>query len=120
MLHITRGAIPGPPPPRKHLMHTTQRALLEGSSDAVVEPNAPTHTHANNITYTQQGKFRCLLFKLLLDFESILIGYADGRDVQKLHFDMDLYMHTTTILEHHMSLIIFDIDLGVQGMEDIC
>jgi hypothetical protein len=29
-------------------------------------------------------------------------------------------MHTTTILEHHISLIIFDTQLGVQGMEDIC
>jgi hypothetical protein len=33
-------------------VHTTQRALLEGSSDAVVESDVPTHTHAKNITHT--------------------------------------------------------------------
>jgi hypothetical protein len=29
-------------------------------------------------------------------------------------------MQTATILEHQMSLRIFDTHLGVQGMEDIC
>jgi hypothetical protein len=29
-------------------------------------------------------------------------------------------MHTTMVLENHMSLKIFDTQLGVQGMEDIC
>jgi hypothetical protein len=29
-------------------------------------------------------------------------------------------MQSTTILEHQMSLRIFDTQLGVQGMEDIC
>jgi hypothetical protein len=32
---------------------------------------------------------------------------------------MDVSMHSTVILEHQMSLIFFDTQLGVQGMEDI-
>jgi hypothetical protein len=50
-LCITRGGAystpPPPPPPRKHLMHTAQTEhYYEGSSDAVVISDAPTHTHA--------------------------------------------------------------------------
>ena len=33
--------------------HTTQKTLLEGPLDAVVISDAPTHTHAKNITHTQ-------------------------------------------------------------------
>jgi hypothetical protein len=33
---------------------------------------------------------------------------------------MDVFMQSTTILEHQMSLRIFDTQLGAQGMEDIC
>ena len=60
-----------------------------------------------------------LLFKILLDFENISIGYAQGRDVQKIHLCLDVYMYTATTLEHHMLLRVFDTHLGVQGMEDI-
>jgi len=42
-----------------------------------------------------------------------------GWDVQKLHFCLDVSMQTATVLEHQMSLIIFDTYLGSQGMEDI-
>jgi len=62
----------------------------------------------------------CLLFEILLDFDDILIGHTQGRDVQKIHFGQDVSMKTTMILEHHISLIIFDTNLGGQGMEDIC
>jgi hypothetical protein len=48
----------GLPPPGtplgKRLMHTTQtKHYYEGSSDAIVIFDAPTHTHAKNITHTQ-------------------------------------------------------------------
>jgi hypothetical protein len=46
------------PPPGTPLgkcpTHTTQRELLEGSSDTIFISDAPTHTHAKNITHTQQ------------------------------------------------------------------
>jgi hypothetical protein len=35
-------------------------------------------------------------------------------------FRLVVSMQTAVILEHHMSLRIFDTQLGVQGMEDIC
>jgi hypothetical protein len=40
-------------------------------------------------------KFLCLLFKLMLDFDSISIGRAQGRDVQKLYFGLDVSMQST-------------------------
>jgi hypothetical protein len=60
------------------------------------------------------------LFEILLDFDDISIGRAQGRDVHKFHFGLDVSMQSTKILEHHMSLKIFDTQLGTQGMEDIC
>ena len=45
-------------------------------------------------------KLSRLLFKLLLDFNSILIGCAQGWDVQKLHFILHVSIQTTTILKH--------------------
>jgi hypothetical protein len=65
-------------------------------------------------------KFSRLLFELLLDFDSISVGCTQGWDVQKLHFILYVYMNATAILEHQMFLRIFDTQLGVQGMEDIC
>jgi hypothetical protein len=50
------------------------------------------------------------LFNILIDFDDISIGHNQGLDVQKLNFDLDVYMQTTMILEQ----------LGAQGMEDIC
>jgi hypothetical protein len=38
----------------------------------------------------------------------------------KIHFFLDVSMQTTMVLENHMSLRIFDTQLGAQGMEDIC
>jgi hypothetical protein len=67
-----------------------------------------------------QAQIAASFFKLLLDFGGISIGEAQGRDVQKLHFGLDLSMQTTMILENQMSLKIFDTHLGAQGMEDIC
>jgi len=64
-------------------------------------------------------KLSRLLFKLMLDFDGISIGRAQGRNVQKLHFGLDLSMQTTMILENHMYLKIFVTQLGAQGMEDI-
>jgi hypothetical protein len=56
-------------------MHTTLRALLEGLSDVVVKPDTPTHTHENNITYTQHV---CIP----LQYQS----YADhGMDTNGIH-----------------------------------
>jgi hypothetical protein len=51
-----RGGIHAPPgtPLGKRPMHMTQTTLLEGSPDEVVISDAPTHTHAKNITHTQQ------------------------------------------------------------------
>jgi hypothetical protein len=65
-------------------------------------------------------KLLLLLFELLLDFDSILVGHAQGWYVQKIHFGLDVSMQTVTILEHQMSLRIFDTHLGAQGMEYIC
>jgi hypothetical protein len=65
-------------------------------------------------------KFPHLLFELLLDFDDISVGRAQGRDVQKFHFGLDVSMKSTMILEQQMSLWIFDTQLGAQGMEDIC
>jgi hypothetical protein len=64
-------------------------------------------------------KLSRLLFKLLLDFYSIFIGHTQGRNFLKLHFILDVSMQTFVVLENHMSLRVFDIDLGAQGMEDI-
>jgi len=64
--------------------------------------------------------FSRILFELLLDFDGISVGRTQGWDVQKLHFDLDVSMQTVAILEHHMSLRIFDNPLGAQAMEDIC
>ena len=61
-----------------------------------------------------------LLFELLLNFDDVSVGRAQGWDVQKFHFGLDVSMQSTTVLEHQMSLQIFDTQLGVQGMEDIC
>jgi hypothetical protein len=65
-------------------------------------------------------KLSHLLFKLFLDFDDISVGHAQGRDVKKIHFGLDVSMYTIVILEHHMSLRIFDTHLGAQGMADIC
>jgi hypothetical protein len=59
------------------------------------------------------------MFKLMLYFDNISIGQAQGRDVHKLHFCLDVSMETIAVLEHHMSLKVFDTQLGAQGMEDI-
>jgi hypothetical protein len=60
-----------------------------------------------------------LFFKLLLDFDNILIGGTKGQDVHKIHLFIDLSMHTIVVLEHRISLKVFDTQLGVQGMGDI-
>jgi hypothetical protein len=39
--------------------------------------------------------------------------------VKKLHFGMDVSMHTIDILEHQIALLIFDTQLGAHGMGDI-
>jgi hypothetical protein len=64
-------------------------------------------------------KLRPLLFELLLNFHDISIGRTQGQDDHKFHFSVDVSMQITMILEHHMSLRIFDTQLGAQGMEDI-
>jgi hypothetical protein len=49
-----------------------------GSSDVVVESDAPTHTHAKNITHTQQSKDDPnLYFKVVNDEPVILLRYVD-------------------------------------------
>jgi hypothetical protein len=46
----------------KSSMHMTQSEhYYEGSSDAVVESDVPTHTHAKNITHTQHSPTCCFL-----------------------------------------------------------
>ena len=56
----------------------------------------------------------------MLYFDYVSIGCAEGRYAQKLHLFLDVSMHTVMVLEHHMSLKIFDTQLSAQGMEDIC
>jgi hypothetical protein len=46
----------------------------------------------------------------MLDFDGISIGHAQGQDVQKIHFCLDVSMQTIIVLEHHMSLRIVDVD----------
>jgi hypothetical protein len=46
----------------------------------------------------------CLLFKILLNFDDISVGRAQGQDVQKFHFRLDVSMQRTMILDHHISL----------------
>jgi hypothetical protein len=67
-----------------------------------------------------QAQIVASFFKLILDFDGILVDLTQGRDVQKLHFSLDVSMHIVAILEHQKSLKIFDTQLGAQGMEDIC
>ena len=65
-------------------------------------------------------KLSRLLFELLLNFDGVSVGCAQGWDVQKFHFSQDVSMQSTMILEHQTSLWIFDTQLGAQGMENIC
>jgi len=50
------------PPLGKRPAHTTQtKHYYKGSSDAVVISDAPTHTHAKNITHTENSPTCCFL-----------------------------------------------------------
>jgi hypothetical protein len=61
-LRVTRGGHTCPPwdPPRKRPAQR-QSPSLYGPSDAVVVSDAPTHTHAKNITHTQHSPTCCFL-----------------------------------------------------------
>ena len=45
-------------------------------------------------------KLSHLFLELMLDFDGISIGCAQGRDVHKFHIGLDVYMQSTAVLEH--------------------
>ena len=59
------------------------------------------------------------LFKFLLDFDSISISSSQRRDVQKIHFCLDVFMQEAMVFWSQIPLKVFDTQLGAKGMEDI-
>jgi len=61
-----------------------------------------------------------LLFKFLLDFDSILVCCKKQGDAHELCLYLDVYVQMTIVLEHQIPLKFLNTQLGVKGMNDIC
>ena len=65
------------------------------------------------------SKVLLLLLKFLLNLGGIVICLAKWGNVEELHFLLNVSMKTAVVLEHQMSLWIFNTQLCAQGMEQI-
>jgi len=66
------------------------------------------------------SKVSLLLFKLLLDLDSVSVGDSKREDVKELHLVLDVFVETIVVLEYHMPLRILDTQLRAKGMKNIC
>ena len=67
-----------------------------------------------------RSKVPLLLFKLLLNLDSVPIRRVERGNVQELHLLLDVLVQIAMVLEHKMSLSIIDTQLHAKGMENIC
>jgi hypothetical protein len=72
----------------------TQRELLEGSSDAIVESDMPRHTHAMNITHTEQETYDTLNIQDVhptILFVPCVEESSDDDEVPPLYVSMNIH-----------------------------
>ena len=67
----------------------------------------------------RRSKVSLLLFKLLLDLDSISVCHVERGDVQEFYFFLDVLVQEATVFEYQMLLRILDTQLCAKGMKNI-
>ena len=72
-----------------------------------------------HLLWIHRSKVSLLLFKLLLDLDSISICRAKRGDVQDLYFFLDVLVQAAVVFEYQLLLRILDTKLCAKGMKNI-